>query len=259
MNVRVGDVDLRLFLPSGNWDYLYPPASGEVAAEVTFDYCKTPLEYKEPVFDPDINKLTMYFQIDIDERPLSNEDELRGNVAFLVGIISKRFWFIRAAGFIYKDKGIVLIGKSGSGKSTLVSLFEEALVIDDDLLFTDGSIMRRVSNIGTKLSLTNNSIERLHDDIEEHMIDYIFLLDNQKHPDYSKSINQRTIPHELTFDDRLPESFFLCYSKKPPVPVSCPVFEIGTKSQPSVSKEMIEAIVSPPPPLDIPLPASPQF
>jgi hypothetical protein len=95
MNVRVGDVDLSLFLPSGNWDYLYPPASGKVTAEVNFDYCKTSLEYKEPVFDPDINKLTMYFQIDIDERPLFDEDELRRNVAFLVGIISKRFWFIR--------------------------------------------------------------------------------------------------------------------------------------------------------------------
>ena len=50
MNVGVGDVDLRLFLPSGNWDCLYPPASGEVTAEITFDYCETPLEYKEPVF-----------------------------------------------------------------------------------------------------------------------------------------------------------------------------------------------------------------
>ena len=244
MNVRVGDVDLRLFLPSGNWDYLYPPASGEVTAEVTFDYCKTPLEYKEPVFDPDINKLTMYFQIDIDERPLFDEDELRRDVAFLVGIISKRFWFIRAAGFIYKDKGIVLIEKSGNGKSTLRSLFEKALVIDDDLLFTDGNIMRRVSNIGTKLSIKNNSIERLHDDIKEHVIDYIFLLDSQKNPDYSRLINQRIIPHELTFDDRLPESFFLYYSKKPPVRVSCPVFEIGTKGEPRISKEIIEAIVS---------------
>src|SRR4030042_324443 len=172
MNVRVGDVDLKLFLPYGNWDYLYPPASGEVTAEVSFYYCKTPLEYKEPVFDPDINKLTMYCQIDIDERPLFSEDELRRNVAFLVGIISKRFWFIRAAGFIYKGKGIVL-------------------------------------------------------------------LDSEKNPDYSKLINQRIIPHELTFDDRLPESFFLYYSKKPPVPVSCTVFEIGPKGEPRISKEII--------------------
>jgi|SRR3972149_380050 len=244
MKVRVGDVDLSLFLPSGKWDYLYSPAIGEVTAELTFDYCKTPLEYKEPIFDPHVNKLTMHFQIDNDERPLFDEDELRRNVAFLAGIISKRFWFIRAAGFIYKSKGIVLIGKSGSGKSTLRSLFEEAQVIDDDLLFTDGIIMTRVSKIGTKHLLKNNSIERLHDDIKEHKIDYIFLLDNQKNPDYSKSINQRTIPHELTFDDRLPESFFPYYSKKAPVHVSCPVFEIGTKSQPGKSKEIIELRIS---------------
>lgn len=97
-NVRVGDIDLSLFLPLGNWAYLYPPATDAVKAEVTFTYCKTPLEYKEPVFDPHINKLTMYCQIDIDERPLPNEYEVRRDVAFLVGIISKRFWFIHAAG-----------------------------------------------------------------------------------------------------------------------------------------------------------------
>jgi hypothetical protein len=77
-----------------------------------------------------------------------------------------------------------------------------------------------------------------------HVIDYIFLLDSQKNSDYSRLINQRIIPHELTFDDRLPESFFLYYSKKPPVPVSCPVFEIGTKSQPRISKEIIELRIS---------------
>ena len=238
-NIRVGDVDLKLFLPSGSWDYLYPPADGEVEAKVTFSYCKTPLEYKEPIFDPDIKQLTIYCQIDIDGRPLFSEHELRQNVAFLVGIISKKFWFIHAAGFIYKGKGIILIGNSGNGKSTLLSLFEEAQVLDDDHLFTDGNIMRRVSNIGTK----NNSSERLNDDITEHSIDYVFLLNNQKDPSSLQEINQRTISHEMAFDDRLPASFFMDYAKKPLIIFSCPVYELGTKSDPRRSKEIIESII----------------
>jgi hypothetical protein len=47
-NVRVGDIDLSLFLPPGNWDYLYPPAEGDPQALVDFYYGKTPLQYEDP-------------------------------------------------------------------------------------------------------------------------------------------------------------------------------------------------------------------
>src|SRR3972149_2998607 len=121
MKVRVGDVDLSLFLPSGKWDYLYSPAIGEVTAELTFDYCKTPLEYKEPIFDPHVNKLTMHFQIDNDERPLFDEDELRRNVAFLAGIISKRLPPQQRAVLLQRGPGLAQRVEIGRGKSTLRS------------------------------------------------------------------------------------------------------------------------------------------
>jgi hypothetical protein len=50
-NVRVGDIDLSLFLPPGNWDYLYPPAEGDPQAQVDFYYGKTPLQYEHPTYD----------------------------------------------------------------------------------------------------------------------------------------------------------------------------------------------------------------
>jgi hypothetical protein len=99
--------------------------------------------------------------------------------------------------------------------------------------------MRRVSNIGPK----NNSSERLNDDIREHTVNYVFLLNNHKNPTSLQEINQRTISHEVAFDDRLPASFFIDYAKKPLLTFSCPVYEIGTKSHPRISKETIESVI----------------
>lgn len=241
-NVRVGDIDLSLFLPPGNWDYLYPPAEGDPQAQVDFYYGKTPLQYEHPTYDVSKKRLTMICPIDNDGRPWGfSEYDLRRNVAFLVSIISKKFWFIQAAGFIYNNKGIMLVGTSGSGKTTLISLFEDFQLLDDDLLFTDGHIMKRVSNASIEYPKP-----RLTHDRTEHPVDYVFLLNKEHQPNYLIQKKEQKIPYKIAFDDSLPDNFFELYKEKPPVTFSCPVYEVGTKNEPIKSKELIESVIRTP-------------
>lgn len=236
-DVRIADVDMSLRLPPGNWDGFFPPAKNKVKGFLDFYYERNPLEFHDPTLDTSQRKITMCCQVDNDGRPLFSIHTLIRNSAFLAGLISDNYRFIHGAGFIVKNKGILLIGKSSYGKSTLVSLFTDAKVLDDDILLTDGEKMIRCSYYHS-----NTQMEPNHN-LLESSIDYIFILNKLKVPDALNPINSQELPHGITFDDRLPETFLELYKGKSRVKFSAPIYELGTKCEPKKSKKLIESVL----------------
>jgi len=135
----------------------------------------------------------------------------------------------------------MLVGTSESDKIELISLFEDFQLLDDDLLFTDGHIMKRVSNTSIEYPKP-----RLTHDRTEHPVDYVFLLNKEHQPNYLIQKKEQKIPYEIAFDNSLPDNFFELYKEKPPVTFSCPVYEVGTKNEPIKSKELIESVIRTP-------------
>jgi hypothetical protein len=103
-------------------------------------------------------------------------------------------------------------------------------------------MMTRISNFGAKHT-PDSCEELLYNDIHESSIDYIFVLNKQKAPSKLKLINEQELPYDITFDDRLPKTFFELYKEKSRAKFFSPIYELGTKCEPRRSKKLIESVL----------------
>jgi hypothetical protein len=170
---------------------------------------------------------------------------IRKYIAFLAGTTSKTYKLVHGAGFRLNGQGVLLIGNSGTGKSTLTALFDEAEILDDDLLLASERKMRRVAKSGVRISPDDkNKLVYLDDGNDQSPISYVFVLNNQHEPDYVQKIKPAAISPEITFDNKLDGKLFSLYSGRMPVLFAAPVYEIGTRREPAESKRTIESLLS---------------
>lgn len=166
-------------------------------------------------------------------------------IGFLAGQLSDRYMFCHGAGINVYGKGVLILGNSGSGKSTIVSMLE-GKVLHDDFLMVSSDRMRRVSRDGIKTTTYSGrkSFQRLEDNNNSSSLDYVFILDKDQGPEHKIEIDPVSIPREKIFDDRFPSSFFEMFQTKEPIKFNSRVFYLGTKSNPEISKKIIEKIIN---------------
>jgi hypothetical protein len=154
---------------------------------------------------------------------------LRQCVAFLVGYYSEGLDPLHGAGVIINDKGVAFVGNRKAGKSSIAASYPRNNVIDDDLLITNHT---NISSVGFHGSVTLHDGETkrllyLMDNPVNHTLDRVFLLNNRL-PGGTAQEKSRSIPRNYAIIDALPQSLIRLSLELGPIPVSCPVYEIGT-------------------------------
>src|SRR3989338_8405203 len=238
--VRIADVDLQVGFGWGNLGLVdhFPRAEGNpsVTLIINIGYSLDGSPIK-PVYLEGKMTITIGDDFGI------NRFNVVRHMGYLAGDVSEKYRFVHAAGINIGGKGVLLIGNSGNGKSTLASLLDGAL-LDEDQVMVSPTEMRRITTFGRRINKESEVVEWVRDDNSQSPIHYVFLLDNRYEPDHVVQTSPEAVRPEATFDDKLHPLLLERYRRRMPLIFEAPVFEIGTKREPTETKRRIEEIVS---------------
>jgi len=241
-SIKVGDVDLRVGFKWGvlGFTRYFPEANGKHIATLNVDIGFS-LDGSE--CRPEYSGREMNIWVSDGVGMTLDLFHIVRHIGYLAGDVSERYRFCHAAGLKLNGKGVMLAGNSGSGKSTLASILG-GKILDDDILMASTSELRRIAKVGGRINPERGTVKWIEDDNYQSPLHYVFLLDNRYDPDHVVQVQPSVVSPEITFDDKLHPSLLEAYKRRMPLAFEVPIFEVGTKREPTETKKVIEEIVS---------------
>lgn len=185
-----------------------------------------------------------------DKRLIISRDKVGGHLlrqllGYLCGHHSEKYDAVHGSGIVVDDAGILLCGNHGTGKSTISNMFSNSTLMDDDLLIIDDSKMHVCGKHGS-ISVQEGekkSLLYLTEDgaIKEHFIDAVFLLNSDKDGGFLKQVDN-IIPRRYSVLDALNTDLQTAYLQLDPIQVKAPVYQIGTRNNPELTKKSIGSV-----------------